>query len=67
MNIRKLKALRVEAGKTQADMAALLGCTISAYSLKENGKRPFAQSEIAKIAQSLEIGAEVIFAIFFSN
>jgi DNA-binding XRE family transcriptional regulator len=48
MNRTKIKAARIEAGYNQLEMAALMGITISTYSLKENRKnrRQFNETEI---------------------
>lgn len=46
---RKIKAARVEVGKTQKDMAKLLGLCHKAYILKENNRKDFTESEINKL------------------
>lgn len=49
MKNNKLIKLRHKLGFNQQDMADLLGITPQAYSLKENGKRSFKQSEMGVI------------------
>jgi putative transcriptional regulator len=47
----KLKALRVENGYTQADLAKKLGISETSYILKENGHREFTLDEAELIAK----------------
>ncbi|WDU84240.1 helix-turn-helix transcriptional regulator [Caloramator sp. Dgby_cultured_2] len=46
----KLKALRVEHGYTQIDLAKKIGMPVSTYIRKENGYTEFTVSEIQKYA-----------------
>lgn len=46
---RKIKAARVELGKTQKDMARLLEICHKSYVSKENNIKDFTESEINKL------------------
>ncbi len=45
---RKIKAARVELGKTQTDMAEILGICPKSYVSKENNDKDFTETEINK-------------------
>lgn len=57
----KLKALRVERGFKQDDMARMLGIGITTYNRKENGLSEFTESECRKICKILNISPVDIF------
>lgn len=57
----KLKALLVEKGMKQSEMAELIGIDNSSFNSKINGNRQFKKDEIDKIIQILELPYEVIF------
>ena len=62
----KLRALRAGHGMNQKDMCALLGLKAeSSYSQKENGKRPFSQSEIKIISQRFGLNGDQVMSVFF--
>lgn len=46
MSTSKIKSYRVLCGKTQEEMAALLGISVPTYRNKENGAVPFSQIEM---------------------
>lgn len=46
---RKIKAARVELGKTQKDMAKFLGVCPKSYVSKENNNKDFTETEINKL------------------
>lgn len=60
----KLKALRVEHGLTQADLARMIGIGEITYVRKENGLSEFKESEIKKICEIFNKKPE---EIFFNN
>jgi len=61
MTYPKLKGKRVEKGYTQQDIADKLGISVSAYNLKEQGKRQFIIEEICEILNILDCKFEDIF------
>lgn len=64
-NTRKLKALFVEHGLTQAKVADYLGITAVALNRKINNKVEFRQNEISKLTKLLSISN--IGEIFFDE
>lgn len=48
---RTVAQLRNELGYTQPEVAKVLGITVAAYSRKENGKRPWFEVEMQKLAE----------------
>jgi len=58
---RKLKALRVEYGYQQKELAQKLGISLPTYSFKENGKSEFTLSEAFMIARLFKKPLEEIF------
>ena len=67
INKNMLKSKRVLKGLSQPDMAKNLTCSVPAYNQKENGKRAFSAIEIAKISKVLDLSAEEIKDIFFTD
>lgn len=64
----KLRALCIEHGFTQQDMAELLGISVSSFNMKLNGKREFTITEIQKIVKWFGLPFEKIFPeLFFEN
>lgn len=61
----KLRAKTIEAGKTNADVAALAGMTPSTYSQKLTGKSQFSQDQIVAIIAGLDLTPQDIPAYFF--
>ena len=57
----KLKALRVEYGYKQIDLAQKIGMPVSTYIRKENGYAEFTVSEVQKICSIFNKTAEEIF------
>ena len=51
----KIKAVRANMDMTQEDMAKHLGISITAYILKEQGKREFTWSEVYRICKLANI------------
>lgn len=66
-NIKLLKLERIKRDKSQADIAKVLNCSVPAYSLKENGKRPFSQKEIAMLAEMFDMTGDTIKEVFFET
>lgn len=63
--ILKLKALRVEHGLTQDDIAEKLGVTTATYSRKENGLYDFTVAEVKKLFKIYPNNRRDLFRIFF--
>lgn len=61
MAYMKLKSARVELGKTQLDMANLLGIAEPTYNKKENGIRCFTLPEAQILAKFFNMDIEVLF------
>lgn len=53
MNSSKLKGIRVEKGKTQKNMAELIGKSLVTYSKKERGEVEFSNEEMSIVAKAL--------------
>lgn len=67
MNALKLKALRIEKGFTQADMAEMIEKSLDSYAKKERGEVIFTPEEICIVAMALEMTFELFNYIFFDN
>ncbi len=68
MNVRLLKAKRVERDVYQAELAELLGVTPKSVCHKENSSRcRFTVDEMLAISKHLELTLEEFDAIFFDN
>jgi len=63
MKHMKLKALRVEHGYNQKDIAKILEIGESTYNLKENGRLDFTQTEIEKLMQFFQKAYNEIFFV----
>ncbi len=61
MKYPKLKGKRVELGYTQLELASKLGISVSAYSMKEKGRREFKIDEISNLLNILNCKYEDIF------
>ena len=55
MNSSKLKGIRVEKGKTQKNMAELIGKSLVTYSKKERGEVEFSNEEMSIVAKALDL------------
>ena len=66
-NTLKLKAVILERGFTQEQIAEMLGMTIATFNYKVNNKREFKASEIKKLSEHLCLTAEEVNAIFFAE
>ena len=66
LKTNELKAARVRAGITQAELAKKLGTVPSNFSMKENGKSQFKAGEIETIAKTLKLSQDDIAKIFFA-
>lgn len=68
MNVQKLKAVMVEHGDNQNDLAKALGfSTAAAVSTRFTGRTPFTQPEMETIALRYKLSAEDIQKIFFAQ
>lgn len=64
-NTKKLRALILERGFIQEQVAAHLGITTTSLNYKINNKREFKASEIHALIELLEIKDEDVNGIFF--
>lgn len=62
---KKLRAIIVERGMTQSELAEKLDISLSAFNFKVNNKRPFNSDEMFKLCEILHI--EDPKPIFFAN
>ena len=67
MDTRKLKALLMLHGHTQADLATLVGCSTTTICNKMNGRSDFTQPEMQKIIREYRLSADQVNDIFFSR
>lgn len=65
-NTKKLRALILERGLIQEQVAAHLGITTASLNYKINNKREFKASEIHALIELLEIKDEDVNGIFFA-
>ncbi len=54
---------RIKRGKTQSEMASLLGIAISTYNMYENGQRKIPEEVATKICNILELKKDDIFLV----
>lgn len=66
-NTKKLRALILECGLTQEQVAAHLGITPASLNYKINNKREFKASEIKSLVELLNIPNEDVTGIFFTR
>lgn len=66
-NTKKLRALILERGLTQEQVAAHLGITPASLNYKINNKREFKASEIKALVELLNIPNEDVTGIFFTR
>lgn len=66
-NTKKLRALMVEKGYTQEQLAKLLGITETTLNYKINNKREFKASEIQALTKILGIPMQEVDGIFFAR
>lgn len=55
------KALRVNSGKTQAEIANYLGMSLTQYKRRENGSTRWYADELARLAQLYNVDITVFF------
>lgn len=68
MNVRKLKAKRVEFGLSQKDLAKVLGISTKTMCIKEcDNRNRFNIDEIITIAQEMRLSIKDINDIFFDG
>ena len=67
MNSSKLKGIRVEKGKTQKNMAELIGKSLVTYSKKERGEVEFSNEEMSIVAKALDLTSDQVNAIFLCS
>lgn len=61
----EMKAFRIRAGLTQAEMAKRMGCNINTYCNKENGKTPITTAEASEFCKAAGIDNPEIMAFIF--
>lgn len=66
-NLNKFKIALLNAGKTQEDVANLLGINVSTLYRKTKGQSDFYRNEIQLIATFLNLEDEAVHSIFFDN
>ena len=64
-NLDKLKGVMVEKGKTYADGARIIGCSIASFSAKMNGKSNFTVPEANDLSNALGLSKEERADIFW--
>ena len=67
MNSKKLKSIRVERGRTQAELARSIHRSTDLYSKKEKGLVAFSTSEMKAVATELEMTFHDFNLIFFDG
>ena len=67
MNSSKLKGIRVEKGKTQKNMAELIGKSLVTYSKKERGEVEFSNEGMSIVAKALDLTSDQVNAIIFDD
>lgn len=67
MNRAGIKSVIARNGETQGDLAAAIGLTPSALSLRINGKVRFSLSEVNKIRKRYRLSPEETVDIFFED
>lgn len=67
MDINKLKALIIQHGETQLDLADAMGIALSNLNAKLNDKADFRKSEIMFIAERYKLSPMQIAEIFFNK
>lgn len=65
-NTAKLKAVIVEKGMLQEQVAMQLGMTSATFNYKVNNKTEFKASEIKKLSEILKLTDDEVIAIFFA-
>lgn len=65
-DLNKLKGVMVEKGKTYADGADIIGCSVTAFSSKMNGKSTFTVIEANNLSDALRLSKEERALIFLS-
>lgn len=67
INTLKLKAVILERGFTQEQIAQMLGMTIATFNYKVNNKREFKVSEIKRLSEILHLTVDEVNNIFFAE
>lgn len=67
MKALELKFARMRAGKSQDDMAAVIGKSRVSYSKKERGEVRFDDDEIVEVSRELNLTSEQVNDIFFDS
>ena len=65
-DLNKLKGIMVEKGKTYADGARIIGCSITSFSAKMNGKSNFTVLEANELSNALHLSKEDRATIFLA-
>jgi len=65
-NLDKLKGIMVEKSKTYADGARIIGCSVTSFSAKMNGKSNFTVPEANDLSNALGLSKEERAAIFLA-
>ena len=65
-NLDKLKGVMVEKGKTYADGARIIGCSIASFSAKMNGTSNFTVPEANDLSNALGLSKEERADIFLA-
>lgn len=65
-NLDKLKGIMVEKSKTYADGAKAIGCSVTAFSQKMNGKSKFTVPEANDLSNALGLSREERANIFLT-
>lgn len=65
-DLNKLKGIMVEKGKTYVDGARVIGCSVTSFSAKMNGKSNFTVLEANELSNALHLSKEDRATIFFS-
>lgn len=63
-DLNKLKGIMVEKGKTYAEGAQIIGCSVTSFSAKMNGKSSFTVLEANELSNALHISKEDRATIF---
>ncbi|HBD31456.1 MAG TPA: transcriptional regulator [Oscillibacter sp.] len=65
-DLNKLKGIMVEKGKTYVDGARIIGCSVTSFSAKMNGKSSFTVLEANELSNALHLSREERATIFLA-
>lgn len=65
-DLNKLKGIMVEKGKTYVDGARVIGCSVTSFSAKMNGKSNFTVLEANELSNALHLSKEDRATIFLA-